>query len=130
MFSDHMKKVDAMPSRALFGVAAGLVFLCQLAALVLVLNGQVEKAHVREAFYSSAQMEIAGCSKTYSGAARSQCIEQVNAALNPYSTYTGSPDARALAPVTQLADQGDSGGAMASATSAVQGFMPTAFASR
>lgn len=119
MFSDHMKKVDAMPARALFGVAASLVFLCQLAALVLVVNGQVEKAYVREAYYSSVQMEIAGCSKTYSGAARSQCIEQVNAALNPYSTYTSSPDARARAPVTQLADKGVSGGVV-----------PTAFASR
>ncbi|MEO6319995.1 MAG: hypothetical protein ABIR56_04975 [Polaromonas sp.] len=130
MFSEHIKKVDAVPARALFGVAAGLVFLCQLAALVLVVNGQVEKAHVREAYYSSAQMEIAGCSKTYSGAARSQCIEQVNAALNPYSTYTSSPDARALAQVSQQADHGGSGGALRSAKRAVQGFMPTAFASR
>ena len=127
MFSDHLKKVDEMPSRALFGVAAGLVFLCQLAALVLVVNGQVEKSQVREAHFTSAQVEIADCSKTYSGATRSQCIEQVNAALNPYSTHTGVPDARAVTQVTPLAGKG---GAKPSEAPAAQGFLPTAFTSR
>ena len=54
MFSERVKKVDTMPSRVLFGVAAGLVFMCQLAALVLVANGPVGKAHARVAYYTSA----------------------------------------------------------------------------
>lgn len=127
MFSDHLKKVDEMPSRALFGVAAGLVFLCQLAALVLVVNGQVEKSQVREAHFNSAQMEIADCSNTYSGATRSQCIEQVNAALNPYSTHNSGPEARAVTQVIQLAREG---GARPSEAPVAQGILPTSFASR
>ena len=130
MFSERVKKVDTMPFRVLLGVAAGLVFLCQLAALALIANGQVEKAHARDTYYTSAQMEMADCSKTYSGPARSQCIEQINAAINPYSTYTPSPDAPANSSVIQLADQDASGGAMPSVTRAVQGFSSTAFASR
>lgn len=125
MFSEGVKKVDAMPFKALLGVAAGLVFLCQLAALVIVANGQVEKAHVREAFYSSVQLEIAGCSKTYSGVARSQCIEQVSASLNPYSTYTRSP---VTAPA--FADQGPVQGNLDSQARTGHGFISTAFASR
>lgn len=130
MFSDHLNKVDVMPTKALLGVAAGLVFLCQLAALFLVVNGQVEKAHVREAYYSSAQMEIAGCSSAYAGAARSQCIEEVKATLNPYSTYTHSSEARGPVSVTRLADQGTSSNAMSPEMRPLQGLMPTAFASR
>lgn len=130
MFSEHMKKVDARPSMALFVIAAGLVFLCQLAALVFVVNGQVEKAHLRAANYSAAQVEIADCSKTYRGALRSQCVEQVKAALNPYSTFTALPDALPVETVTQLEDQGGSSGSTLAATDAVQGLTPTAFAIR
>ena len=130
MFSERVKKVDTMPFRVLLGVAAGLVFLCQLAALALIANGQVEKAQARDTYYTSAQMEMADCSKTYSGPARSQCIEQINAAINPYSTYTTLPDAPAHSSVIQLEDQGASGSAMPPVTRAVQGFISTAFASR
>ena len=128
MFSERVKKVDTMPSKVLFGVAAGLVFLCQLAALALVANGQVEKAHVRDADYSYAQTEMADCSKTYSGPKRNQCIERINATINPYSTYTSSFEAQAHSSVIHMADQGAS--AIPSATRAVQGFISTAFASR
>ena len=111
-----------MPFRALFGVAAGLVFFCLLAALVQVVNGQVEKAHRRDAQYNAAQLAIADCSKTYSGAARSQCIEQANAALNPYPAYAPEPETRAI---TQLAEQGNA----ISSTARAQGLMPATFAS-
>ena len=123
MFSDHLKKVDEKPYKALFGVAAGLVFVCQLVALVLVVDGQVEKAHLRDAQYNSARMAVADCSDSHSGAARSQCIEQVNASLNPYSTSTPELEARAI---TQVAGESD---ASPSASNA-QGMMPTTFASR
>lgn len=106
MFSDHVKKIDGLPLSALVGAVAGVVFVCQLVALVLVLNGQVEKAHLREAHYNSAQVEIADCSKTYSGAERRQCIEQATADFNPPSSFTPETEVQA---VNQPSDQrGDS----------------------
>lgn len=128
MFSEWVEKVDTMPSKVLFSVAAGLVFVCQLAALALVANGQVEKAHVRDAYYSSAQTQMADCSKTYSGPARSQCVERINATLNPYSTYTSTFEAKAHSSGIHLADQGIN--VTPSAMRAGQGFISTAFASR
>ncbi len=62
MFSEHLKKVDEIPYKALGAVAAGLVFVCQLVALVRVLDGQLEKAHLHEVQYNSAQMAMADCS--------------------------------------------------------------------
>ena len=130
MFSEHVKKVDRRPLRVLFIVAAGLVFLCQLVALVFVANGQVEKAHLRQAVYSSAQVEIADCSKSYSGVARSQCIEQVNAAINLHSTHTQVPDVSALVMTPSLVDQDVTGGATRTQTSNGEGFIAAAFVSR
>ena len=112
MFSDPVKKVDRLPFRALLAVAAALVFLSLLAALVHVVNGQVEQAHVRQAQYHAAQQALANCSASYSGVARRQCIEQVNAALTPYSTYTPETEMQASLPATPRA----------------QGFMQAAFA--
>jgi hypothetical protein len=123
MFSDHLKKVDEMPARALLGVAAGLVFFCQLVALVLVVDGQVEKAYLREAHDNSAQIAIADCSDNYSGSARSQCIERANAALNPASTFTPEPQAQAI---SRGAGQSEA----SPLASNVPGFMQTTFARR
>ena len=63
MFSDHLQKIDEVPYKTLLGVAAGLVILCQLIAMVLVVDGQVEKAQVRDLRYASEQMAIARCSE-------------------------------------------------------------------
>ncbi|MDB5868717.1 MAG: hypothetical protein JWP96_1049 [Polaromonas sp.] len=106
MFSDQLKKVDKFPSRAFFLGIAGLVFFSLVTALVLVANGQVEKAQLRQAQYNAAQIAIADCSTTYSGAARSQCIEQVNVALTPYSTYTPETEVAATTLTSQFALQG------------------------
>lgn len=127
MFSEWVEKFDTMPSKVLFGVAAGLVFACQLAALALVANGQVEKAHSRDAYYISAQTEMADCSKKYSGSARSRCIERINATINPYSTYTSSLEAQAHSSGIYLSGQSVS--AKSSAMHAGQGFISTAFVS-
>lgn len=116
MFSDHLKKVDEVPSRAIWGVAAGIVFACQLAALIAVVDGQVEKAGRLQAQQSSAQMALADCAVNHSGAARRQCVEQVNADLDP------APEVRL---VTEVSEQT---GASLSAGNA-QGFMQTTFAS-
>jgi hypothetical protein len=122
MFSDHFKKVEKMPGNALLGIAACVLFLGQLAALVLVVQGQVEKAYLRDAQSNSAQMVVEDCSENLSGAARSHCIEQVNAALDPLLNSTGTPQTPALA---RLAGQGGEASA-----SSVRSFMQTMFASR
>jgi len=101
---DHVKKLDDMPYKALFAVATGLVFLCQLLAMVLVVNGQVEKAQLRTAQYNATETAIADCSNAHSGPARSHCIDQVNWSLNPHPGYIPAIETRDL---NQLAMQGN-----------------------
>ena len=94
MFSDHLQKIDKIPYKTLRLIAAGLVFLCQLVAMVLVVYSQVEKAQIRDAQSSSARMVIADCSENYSDPARSRCIEQMRAQLG------GEPDGQSVARVS------------------------------
>ena len=61
MFSDHLQIIDNAPAKKMFFIAAGLVFVCQLVAMALVAEGQVEKAHVREANQASFQAAMASC---------------------------------------------------------------------
>ena len=122
MFSDHLQKVDKVPYKTLLVVAAGLVFLCQLVAMVLVVDSQVEKAEIRDAHYSSAQMVIADCSENYSGSARSRCIEQMQLELASSSAGDGEADARG---VTRLEAQRP-----APLVSRVKGIIQAAFATR
>lgn len=73
MFSDHLRKVDEAPTRTLLLIAAGLVIVCQLVAMVLVADGQVEKAQMREASQASARAATAWCVESSRGAALRQC---------------------------------------------------------
>ena len=122
MFSDHLQKIDKLPYKALLIIAAGLVFLCQLVAMVLVVDGQVEKAQIRDAHYSSAQMVIADCSENYSGLARSRCIEQMRSEIASSSASEGESDARELAP--------SDGQRSSPVVSRVKGIIQAAFAGR
>lgn len=122
MFSDHLQKIDKLPYKALLIVAAGLVFLCQLLAMVLVVDGQVEKAQIRDAHYSSAQMVIADCSENYSGPARSRCIEQMRSEIASSSAGEGEADAPELAAVA--------GQRPSPVVSRVKGIIQAAFAGR
>lgn len=88
MFSDDLKKFDKKPSVALLATACGGAFLVLVASLVWVLNGQVEQAQHRQAQFKAAQAALASCATTYSGAARRQCTDQVNAGLMPDSAHT------------------------------------------
>ena len=45
MGAERLKKLDELPGGVLFGIAAALVFMCQLVAMVLVVEGQVQRAH-------------------------------------------------------------------------------------
>jgi hypothetical protein len=88
MFSNSPTKVAKPASRAWLVPAACLAFVLLLASLFHVVSGQVEQAGLRQAQYNAAQAAISGCAASYAGAARRQCVEQVNAGLMPYSTYT------------------------------------------
>ena len=122
MFSDHLQKVAKVPYKTLLVVAAGLVFLCQLVAMVLVVGSQVEKAEIRDAHYNSAQMVIADCSENYSGAVRNRCIEQMRSDLASGSAGDAEADARSVA---RLETQRP-----AHVASRVKGIFQAAFATR
>lgn len=130
MFSDQLKKMDKKPSVAVFAMASGAVFVLLLAGLVQVLNRQVEQAQVRQAQYNAAQVALSNCASSYSGAIRRQCIDQVNARLEPYSTYTPTTELQASAepvPSVQLAGQGQ---AVVPDQGHAPGFVPAAFSSQ
>lgn len=122
MFSDHLQKIDKTPYRSLLFVAAGLVFLCQLVAMVLVVDSQVEKAQIRDAQYGTAQMVIDDCSENYSGPARNRCIEQMRSELASSSASESQADARSVS--------GPEGQRQASMVSRVKGLIQAAFATR
>lgn len=79
MFSDHLKKVDNAPQKTLFIVAACLVLACQLVAMVMVVDGQVRKAALRDAHDASERVAIAQCMQGRMGFVRQSCIEQAQA---------------------------------------------------
>ncbi len=102
MFSDHLQKIDKVPYKSLMVVAAGLVFLCQLLAMVLVVDHQVEKAQIRDARYGAVQMAIADCSENHSGPALSRygaqlCAELAAASATDTKAKKSQPPAPAAA---------------------------------
>lgn len=82
MFSDDVPKIEEVPYHTLLLISAGLVFLCQLVAMVLFVGSQVETAESRDARGSSVRMVAADCSENYSGVTRTSCIEQMKAQLD------------------------------------------------
>ena len=129
MFSDPMTKVDKPPYRSGLAVAAGLAFVALLVALFQVVNRQVEQAGLRQTQHDAAQAALSGCAASYSGAVRRSCIDQVNARLEPYSTYTPTTEVQASAdsvPPVQLAGQGQ---AVAPTQGHASGLVQAAFAS-
>ena len=120
MFSDHLPKIDEVPNRMLFLAAAGLVILCQLAAMALVVDGQVNSAQVRDALRVSERMAINRCLETSLGTARHNCIQQAKAAK------TSIQDGQST---HALADTEESD-ITALPANPVQGFLPVSFAPR
>ena len=82
MLTDPLKKMDKVPYKSLLIVAAGLVFLCQLVAMVLVVNRQVESAQLRDAKSNAFQVATANCAENYTGPNRSRCIQQLKDRLD------------------------------------------------
>jgi hypothetical protein len=128
MFSDHLRKIDEMPYKTMLLIAAGLVILCQLAAMAFVADSQVAKAKLRDEQRRAELVAIAHCMETSAGAARHSCIQQarVVATASPPPAAVDAPKAPAYAD------------ASASAGSAIparpvrppQGFMAASFAVR
>lgn len=132
MVSGALKKVDKRPSGTALAMASGAVFVLLLAGLVQVLNRQVEQAQLRQAQHQAAQVALANCVGSYSGAVRRQCIDQVNARLEPYSTYTPTTELQASAePVpVQRVGQGQAVAPAQGKAPGSPGFMQAAFSSR
>ncbi len=117
MFSDHLRKVDALPFKAMLGVAAGLVVVCQLIAMVLVVDGQVAKANARDALRVTDRQAVLQCMESSVGVARHSCMLQVQVLSSP-----AQKPALALAGATQHESP------VRLTAPPVEGFMPAAFA--
>jgi hypothetical protein len=86
MFSDHLRKIDNASGKTLLLIAAGLVIVCQLVAMVLVAQGQVDKAYVREASQASERSAVAWCIETSYGAELKSCTNRLPAYSEPDNT--------------------------------------------
>lgn len=75
MFSDHLQPVFHFPFKGTFLVAGGLVIACQLIAMVLVVDSQVEKAQFRQTTQANFQSAVATCVENSYGAALKKCAD-------------------------------------------------------
>ena len=82
MFSDHLTKVTQVPYKALSLLGAGLVFIALLSAMVMVLQGQVQRAQVRNAQDSFEQNAIASCKQSKFGAVLDSCVQDARSAAD------------------------------------------------
>lgn len=92
MFPDPMQQPDEPSCKVWLGVAAGLVIICQLVAMALVVDGQVERAHARGFQYASERSALAQCNQSSLGTERQNCVLQVQTAAN-FLQQTASPQA-------------------------------------
>ena len=80
MFSDHLQKIDHASGKTLLMTAGGLVIVCQLVAMILVSQGQVDKAKARETSRANQRIATAWCIETTRGAELRACAAQQSAA--------------------------------------------------
>ena len=100
MFSDHLRKIDEAPAKTLMLIAAGLVMVCQLVAMVIVANGQVEKAQLREASHASVRAATAWCIQSSGGAALRNCDQALPSLSAQAGADLGNPTPQGLTLVT------------------------------
>lgn len=81
MISDHFRKpeTDTISAGTLWAIAGALVIICQLVAFVMVADGQVKKAELRESQLALQRVAIASCLESSIGAARHSCLQQARA---------------------------------------------------
>ena len=76
MFSDHIKKSTRFPQTGLLMAAGALVLVCQLVAIALVADQQVQRASVRDLQRFAQQVAFADCIERSTGSAKHSCIRQ------------------------------------------------------
>ena len=96
MFSNHLPKIRNIPAKPIVLIAAGVVIVAQLVALVLLADGQVEKAQIRQANQASARAASALCAHSARGAALNDCdresaVEQSDNTLNAVNAAVKNP---------------------------------------
>ena len=85
MFSNHLPKINQLPTRTLLIIGAGVVIVGQLIAMVTVANGQVEKAQLREISQASARAAAVWCIESSRGEALRQCDRAPSSASASFS---------------------------------------------
>lgn len=112
MLAGQVGTIHRLSPRWLLTAAVALLALSGLlAAFVVVLTSQVEKANSREAQYRAVQVEIGQCATGFSGSARSQCIARASAALDAFAVYAPAMDTPAFGLTAVEAGQNGSAGA-------------------
>ena len=96
MFSDHLPKIESSIPKILMLAAAGLAIAGQLAALVMLADGQVEKAQLRDASQGSARAATASCVESNRGAALNDCDRASTALTSENGVDLGKPVSKNL----------------------------------
>ena len=117
MFSDHLPKIEQTSRGNFFLIAGVLVLACQLLAMVVVAEGQVKKAELRESQLQSERMVVAQCIENVKGAALSTCSAR------------GSFDDRQATSLSQM-DDSTRDHSQSALRSAVDGLFAVSFAAR
>lgn len=76
MFSDHMPKMARFPQAGLLMAAGGLVIVCQLVAMAMVADRQVQRASVRDLQQLAQRVALNDCIQRSTGPTRHSCIQQ------------------------------------------------------
>lgn len=95
MFSDHMRKFSRFPQTGLLMAAGGLVVVCQLVAMAMVADRQVQRAGVRDLQRVAQQVALADCIQRSTGATRHGCIRQSQLDSSGYEPVIASPASEA-----------------------------------
>ena len=82
MLSQTLKKIDKVSNKTMFTVAACLVIVCQLVAMALVVNGQVERAESRDSAAGSQRLSVARCNEAGVVAMQQNCLQQAIGGLS------------------------------------------------
>jgi hypothetical protein len=91
MFSDHLKKVKRFPRVNLLVVSGGLVIVCQLAAMGMVADEQVQRAGVRDLQRAKQRLALADCIHRSTGPVRHGCISQSSRESSAEETAQAKP---------------------------------------
>lgn len=107
MFSDHMPKMSRFPQTGLLIMAGGLVIVCQLVAMAMVADQQVQRAGVRDLQRVAQQVAFADCIQRSTGASRHGCIRQLQVDSSGGELLLASPASEQTFSTRKVAVAGD-----------------------